>query len=848
MSDLHPYEAYYQSLFYRLLPGLYRSRDKQGELERFVAIFGHETARLRANIDQLHRDFFIDSCQDWVIPYIADLIDTNIVFNQAARNRADVKNTMKWRRQKGTLDGLEDIAAEIGGWGAHASEMFARLIWSQNLNRRRMTALQTVDITNGTTLSRIRTPFATSGHIVHLNGAYQIPNVAFSVWGIPSQPWTAAEPAIVGPISYAFHPLGRDQALYAGGDKVSACGANGSAGRADICFPRADHVPIRGRDFRDHPRSYFGIPSGFSVYEDGVLLCANVATTASQSTVPSVDFAELAQLGGMRVADQGLFGGPPRQFRISAIRLQQLPGGSSPFAAFSTHLQMDGTQGDVDTATFVYAKGLPFRPGEPHRDQPHLVIQIERTGPDADFPECELIVRSATGSVLLVFLPEFAGFAASDRLHLYVAEDGSTYFARGTHSVGDIDLNPNSASLGAFLPRHLARGAAGQARPLPGVRPLQHREAVYRPLCCWDHPLQRPPSSGEVAFDPERGRFAFPVGEVPGGNLTVSFRFAMTGEAGAGPYFRGDFATATLTVAKDDDAPHRTIQDAINAAPAGTSPVIIEILDSRTYSEALLLNRAFPGGITIRAAALQMPVIASPGGAVLSVTDPSASLTLDGLTFSGGPVTITADVPSIRLRYCSVEPATSGIDVTPPAASSQLFISNCVTGGVTASANVTAVDIADSVVQHGTAIVCQHDCKLEHVTVLGSLQAETLHASNSILFGAITVADAASSCVRYCRHPRNSPAFRRFNCTTAFPIFSSLSFGHPGYARLTPNTAQAIRAGGEDGGEMGAFYLAGTSWREQNVASKLNEYLPAGLRAMTQQVLPLPRFAGVRRI
>lgn len=841
MSDLQPLESYYQNLFYQLLPGLYRSRDKEKELQRFVAIFGHETARLRANIDQLYRDFFIDSCQEWVIPYIADLIDTNIVFNQGARNRADVKNTMKWRRQKGTLDGLEDIAAQIGGWGAHASEMFAKLIWSQNLNHIRRTSLHTVDLANGTSLSRICTPFDTANHTVHLNGAYQIPNVKFSVWSIPSQPWTGADPSIASPLQYRFHPLGRDQALYAGGDKPAVCSG------ADICFPKADHVPIRNRDFRDNPLSYFGVPSGFSVYEDGIPLCASASTLPSQSTLPSVDFFELAQLDGIRVADTGLFGGPSKQFRISAIRLQALSGGGSPFAVFSTRLQMDGTQGDVNTATFTYSKGLPFRPEEPHRDQPFLVIRIERTGPDADFPECEAIFLNATGGVLLAFLPAFAGFGSADQLHLYVAEDGSTYFARGSHSFGGIDLNPNSASLGAFLFRHLARGSSGQARPLPGIRPLRHRKAVYRPLCCWEHPLQRPPAPGEVAFDPELGRFAFPAGEVPAGDLTVAFRFALTGECGAGPYFRGDLPPTTITVAKADDAPHRTIQDAINAAPAGVSAIVIEILDSRTYSESLLLNRTFPGGITIRAAALQMPVIASPGGPALDVTSPSPSLTLDGLTFSGGAITITADVPDMRFRFCSIEPASSGIDIAPPAVKAKLAILNCITGGVNASANVSQIGVSDSIVQSANAIVCSHELALDHVTVLGSVQADTVHVSNSILFGSVAVANAADSCVRYSRHPKNPPAFRRFHCTSAFPIFSSLRFGHPGYARLTPNTAQAIRSGGEDGGEMGAFYLAGIPWREQNTVSKLNEYLPAGLRVMTQQVLPLSRFAGVRR-
>jgi hypothetical protein len=57
-----------------------------------------------------------------------------------------------------------------------------------------------------------------------------------------------------------------------------------------------------------------------------------------------------------------------------------------------------------------------------------------------------------------------------------------------------------------------------------------------------------------------------------------------------------------------------------------------------------------------------------------------------------------------------------------------------------------------------------------------------------------------------------------------------------------------VRKGGEDGGEMGCFYQAGIPWREQNVQIKLEEYMPAGLRAAFVDVLPLPRFAGVRTL
>ncbi len=150
-------------------------------------------------------------------------------------------------------------------------------------------------------------------------------------------------------------------------------------------------------------------------------------------------------------------------------------------------------------STFTFGAGTPFQPGPPGHHQRVLLLRIERLGAAASFPECELILRNNRGTRLLVFLPALTGFAPGQTRHLYVADDGSTYFARDAHDAGLPDLNPDSARFGAYLPRHLARAALGQVRPRPGIRPVAHRRAVSRDLCCWDQPLQKPPSAGEVA-------------------------------------------------------------------------------------------------------------------------------------------------------------------------------------------------------------------------------------------------------------------------------------------------------------------------------------------------------------
>lgn len=862
MSTPQALESYYQSLLYRLLPSMYRGRDDKRELERFVALFGHEAARLRAQIDRLGQDFYIDSCQDWVIPYIADLLDTGIIFNQGARNRADVKNTIKWRRQKGTLAGLEDITSEIGGWGAHAVEMRERLVWSQNLNHRRLQAIHAVDLANGSRLARLRTPFDLSCRSVdfrpanEIAGAYQTGNVTFSVWPVPSQPWVGADPFNGGDGRYFFDPLGRDRILHSGSGSAAATNSDPSSDTPNESpLPHVRHASILARDFQDHPKRYFGAPGGFSVYEDGILLCESAGTVASQSVTPSVAFAELSEFEGLRAANPTIFAESSAQFRIAAIRLRlktETVNGKEELvvphvaAKFSSNYEVDESQGALDTAANTYSKGIKFCPP---RHQPFLVLEIKSQGGVADFPKCEIIVRNSAGQSMLVYLPAIAGLAADQSVHLYVADDGSTYFASADNPAGEIDLNPDSTSSGAFLWRHLARGSDGQARRAPGSS-SQFRQAVYRSLCCWDWPLRNPPKPGEVAFDPERGRFMFPAGEEPAGRLTVAFHFAITGEVGAGPYFQGERPPATATVAKIAKARHRTIQAAVDqTSRPNAGPVIIEILDSHTYAEAVTVNENFSGGLIIRAAPLQMPVVRSPGGPAFKVAGTAKFVTLSGLVIAGGAVDISANTADVGLRFCTLDPATSGIVAAPSGPGLRLDIRNTITGPIAASSDVKTLQLVDSVVQDtgaASAISATHGVSMEHVTVLGAVQAGVLEVSNSILLGPVSVTNADVCCFRYSRHDKELPVRRRFRCTTAFPIFASLRMEHPGYVHVMPTTAAAIRAGAEDGGEMGAFYRAGIPWREQNVRSKLNQYMPAGVRSVPVRVLPLTRFAGMR--
>ena len=125
------YVAWYQARLWQLLPGVYRSLDTPdgaGPLREIVDRIGGELATLRRGMDRLWANQSIETCDDWAIPYIGDLLATRLVSCMDARaQRVDVAKTIYYRRRSGTLGLLEELAADIAGRDARAVEFFRRL-------------------------------------------------------------------------------------------------------------------------------------------------------------------------------------------------------------------------------------------------------------------------------------------------------------------------------------------------------------------------------------------------------------------------------------------------------------------------------------------------------------------------------------------------------------------------------------------------------------------------------------------------------------------------------------------------------------------------------------------------
>jgi hypothetical protein len=206
-----------------LLPVVYRLRDLEhgAQLQAFLRIVAEQAEILKRDIDRLWDDLAIETCQPWVVPYIGDLVGNNLLHDAGARTRVDVARTIFYRRRKGTLPILEQLARDVTGWGGHAVPFFELLGWTQHLNHLRPASVQTPDLRDLDRLDRLDGPFDEIAHTVDVRppsgrqGRHNLANVGFFLYRLGSYPLrrTQARQAANG-FGYHFSSLGAPTRLF----------------------------------------------------------------------------------------------------------------------------------------------------------------------------------------------------------------------------------------------------------------------------------------------------------------------------------------------------------------------------------------------------------------------------------------------------------------------------------------------------------------------------------------------------------------------------------------------------------------------------------------------------------
>ncbi|MGZ5441114.1 MAG: hypothetical protein ACXW5U_05115 [Thermoanaerobaculia bacterium] len=297
----------------RLLPAVHRLRDvdglpvpEQNQLRALLAVIEEQVAILREDLAQLYDDQFIDTCADWVIPYIGDLLGTTALYTGSPdegrsarslmpelngprfapvvglRGRPDVAKTIYYRKRTATVPMLEELASDVTGWAAHVVEFFEILRWTQCIrNHLRMHAMATPDVRRYDMLERLHGPFDAIGHTVDIapisqfEGWHETRNVGFFIWRLRSyrlQDIRARSVGAAGDFRFQSNPLGLDAPLF------SALRRSDEGGLTEPHVPAAIRPRLLVEDLARHA-SLVPEPDATSLYGERESLSIRIGGT-----------------------------------------------------------------------------------------------------------------------------------------------------------------------------------------------------------------------------------------------------------------------------------------------------------------------------------------------------------------------------------------------------------------------------------------------------------------------------------------------------------------------------------------------------------------------------------------
>src|SRR5215472_118703 len=817
------YDIYYADKLWNLLPAVYRAQDTDqfgatGPLREIVDRIGTQAAILRRSIDRLWEDQSIETCDDWVIPYIGDLLSTNLVPGLDVRGqRLDVAKTIYYRRRKGTLAVLEEIAANITGWDAKLVEFFRRMgrarhgldppIGATLYAGGNVAQLQRAeglagalthtgiggfaDLRNVYGASKAHSTFDEFFHAADMrlgrgrSGWYNIPRLGVFLWRLKSYGVGPVTPVPVAgcPGWYSFDPTGRDIPLFA-------------TGRSSAAFGSVWVSPVEAQ-----------LPTPISQ----LLLDANLADSSDSANIRLYPDA-LAVAASPHPPEIDLL--PPTQLRLRPER-----------GRFEHRLSPPVTETDL-VATYHYGFSSDIGAGPYDRRGASLPTATPAPASSLSGGDGALLALGAVPSHGTVTITDSLTYSAAPDIHVA----GSLTLRADNRQRPLIRLAP-------AVPWHIA-GALSSSLSFDGlfisggdiVLTGEFESVIVR--CCTFDPGGAAALGTTSLSSPPAGSFATAVD----GRALVPTRFWVEGRIKdltvdrcvLGPLrTRNGGSVETLKVSNS----------IVQAIPTGHDGVLTsaDVKDPQRFERRLQLAED-PVSVDLLKLAPQIAALVGGAGSPPgTASPPSASLLPQ----------IVSLVDAIIAGPSIYDPGIFA--AVPLSTATQLLLQRTPALGSAPVLNRLLLDdafpleLADAALAFADGTV-----NLVRCTIIGRVIAHRLETSESILQDLAEVDDTQNGCVSFSAWADGSILPRKYESVRIAQqaaLFASTAFGQPAYGRLLPLADSAIlgtadpsggpqntiSAGAEDGSEMGAFARDKNPIKERALLIKYREFMPAGL-------------------
>jgi hypothetical protein len=842
---------------YQLLPMVYRQRDEEldGPLRDLLRLITEQVNIVEKDILQLYENWFIETCQDWVVPYISELIgyqpvheagdvatSDNPLRNRILIPRREVARTIQSRRRRGTLALLEEVARDTAGWPSRAVEFFRLLSATPTINSPTRRRGRLLDLRGLAALDLLDGPFDQLAHTadvrrvtsVHTPGRFNVTSVGLFVWRLNEYPVSMGQSACLEdeglPHAYTFSFLGNDAPLFAR--------TQPETDPTHVADESNLPVPIRrfafDRDIQSAQESkqtssqYYGPGKSLQIWS-GVINDVN-QTSINPVPLSRIVAADLSDWNRYRTPE-GFVAVDPALGRI-AFHPDETPAGV--------------------WASYFYGFSADIGGGEYHRQ----ISQAGQTGQfnELDFRDLVGLAKQWKRPVSPLNLYITGEFTEETRqlLEQYDGSDPVPEELRKllvpalvedlNRQLFDEKLYDRQRFLNIPLNQELTNLIA---RLIEGKLQREELARLNRRLL-------------ELAFKNELAQY-FQLYRV-----------------GAGQAFSG-IDQALEQWSKDDPR---------NA--------VIEITDNGVYSEPLDIRLNRGQSLQIRAADRRRPIIylheqyknRPEWLAVKSKT--GGCFTLDGILMTGRSMRVEGAIEQVRIRHCTFVPGWGiGSDCDPkrPAKPSlELYKTDCrlqiehsIVGSIQifkdeVSGDPLEISVSDSVLDATSdtreALGAPNwprahaALRVERSTIIGEIQTNNITlATDSIFTGVVDVTRRQIGCMRFCYVPPGSRTPRRYHCQPDLveaavnsrlnkpeqneqrihtiktermrvePQFNSTRYGRPEYCQLSLACAREITRGASDESELGVFHDLFQPQRIANLRVRLNEFMPAGAEA-----------------